>query len=616
MASSSEESAATNSGEYVVVARRYRPQDFEQLVGQSQVSQALANAINTNRVGHAYLFTGARGVGKTSTARIFSKCLNCVTGPTTTPCGECDVCQGIAGGDDVDVIEIDGASNRGIDEIRQLRSNVNVRPSRARFKIYIIDEVHMLTTPAFNALLKTLEEPPEHVKFIFCTTEADKIPITVLSRCQRFDFAPIETKSILDRLAAICAKEGVQADAEALQIVARRAAGSMRDSQSLLEQLLSFGGKHITVADVHSMLGTAGSSRLASLADCLVRRDAAAALGEVEAAVGEGVDLGQFTEQLLGYVRDALAASVGCSGELLLHTTAADFDRVKQFGSLLGLETLLAVAQILDQTLVRMRQSTHVRTLLEVALVRICKLEDLDQLPALVASLRDGTPVNLQPRVTTASDAPPAISSPAVAAPSSAEKKSPALSQPAAVGVENEVEDTASTAESDPRPLPVEPSVQLAPEPLVDISSAQSAWQQTLAEHQDMTGDCASKYESVAISAPNRLVVAFRKDYITAKEFCERPDKRSRLEQTLSRITGREMRIDFVVSPDDPQSVARQAVAAKPSVSPRQRQFELRKHPLVRHAVELFDAEIVTVVDPPPSEAEISDQPITDQPAA
>jgi DNA polymerase-3 subunit gamma/tau len=286
MAASDESSA----GEYVVVARRYRPQDFSQLVGQSQVSQALANAIATNRVGHAYLFTGARGVGKTSTARILAKALNCVNGPTASPCGECDICQGIASGGDIDVIEIDGASNRGIDEIRQLRSNVNARPSRARFKIYIIDEVHMLTTPAFNALLKTLEEPPEHVKFIFCTTEADKIPITVLSRCQRFDFAPIETKSIIDRLQHICTTEGVQVEPEALQIIARRAAGSMRDSQSLLEQLLSFGGEKIGVADVHSMLGTANGARLAALAGAIVRREAAAALAEVERAAAEGVD--------------------------------------------------------------------------------------------------------------------------------------------------------------------------------------------------------------------------------------------------------------------------------------------------------------------------------------
>src|SRR6476646_93157 len=225
--------------QYVVVARRYRPQDFSQLIGQGQVSQALANAITTNRVGHAYLFTGARGVGKTSTARIFAKALNCVNGPTTSPCGECDVCQGIASGEDVDVLEIDGASNRGIDEIRQLRSNVNIRPSRARFKIYIIDEVHMLTREAFNALLKTLEEPPEHVKFIFCTTEANKIPITILSRCQRFDFAGIHLPSIVERLRQIVEAEGVAAEPEALAILARRANGSMRDSQSLLEQLLT-----------------------------------------------------------------------------------------------------------------------------------------------------------------------------------------------------------------------------------------------------------------------------------------------------------------------------------------------------------------------------------------
>ena len=215
------------SPSYVVVARRYRPQAFGELIGQEHVSQALSNAIATHRVGHAYLFTGARGVGKTLTARILAKALNCVHGPTSEPCNECDICRSISTGDDVDVLEIDGASNRGIDEIRQLRQNVNVRPSRARFKIYIIDEVHMLTREAFNALLKTLEEPPEHVKFIFCTTEATKIPITILSRCQRFDFAGISTRSIFNRLRQIVEAEGVQAEDEALEVLARRAAGSM-----------------------------------------------------------------------------------------------------------------------------------------------------------------------------------------------------------------------------------------------------------------------------------------------------------------------------------------------------------------------------------------------------
>src|SRR5262245_17240093 len=219
------------SGRYTVIARRYRPQSFEDLVGQEHVAKALQQAITSDRVGHAYLFTGARGVGKTSAARILAKALNCVTGPTPTPCNVCDVCQRVATGDDVDVVDIDGASNRGIDEIRQLRQNAAVRPSRVRYKIYIIDEVHMLTKEAFNALLKTLEEPPEHVKFIFATTEAQKIPITILSRCQRFDFAGIGVGQIKERLRAIVDREGMLADDEALEMVARRAGGSMRDAQ-------------------------------------------------------------------------------------------------------------------------------------------------------------------------------------------------------------------------------------------------------------------------------------------------------------------------------------------------------------------------------------------------
>ena len=282
--------------QYVVIARRYRPQTFGELIGQQHVAQALCNAIKTNRVGHAYLFTGARGVGKTSAARILSKALNCSSGPTATPCGECDVCHSVASGNDVDVLEIDGASNRGIDEIRQLRSNVNVLPSRAPFKVYIIDEVHMLTKEAFNALLKTLEEPPKHVKFIFCTTDPEKIPITVLSRCQRFDFAPIDESAIVDRLQQIVAAEGATAEPEALDMLARRAAGSMRDSQSLLEQLLSFAGDHITVDAVHRMFGTAESGRVAAVVQRLQSRDAAGALAEIDVAVREGVDIGQLAE--------------------------------------------------------------------------------------------------------------------------------------------------------------------------------------------------------------------------------------------------------------------------------------------------------------------------------
>src|SRR5436305_1405128 len=235
---------------YTVLARRYRPQQFADLVGQEALARALVNAIQTNRVAHAYLFTGARGVGKTSAARILAKALNCEKGPTPTPCDQCDSCKAIATGEDVDVLEIDGASNNKVEEIRDLRQGVGFRPTRGRYKIYIIDEVHMLSTSAFNALLKTLEEPPEHVKFILATTEVQKIPITILSRCQRFDFAHVGPVKIFDQLKNIVQREGHQADDDALRLIARRAGGSMRDSQSLLDQLLASSPGKLTAEHV------------------------------------------------------------------------------------------------------------------------------------------------------------------------------------------------------------------------------------------------------------------------------------------------------------------------------------------------------------------------------
>ncbi len=375
-------------GEYVVVARRYRPQAFGELIGQQHVAEALQQAIKTGRIGHAYLFTGARGVGKTSAARILAKALNCENGPTAEPCGKCDPCQRIAGGDDVDVLEIDGASNRGIDEIRQLRQNAGVRPSRSRLKVYIIDEVHMLTKEAFNALLKTLEEPPEHVKFIFATTEPQKIPITILSRCQRFDFAGVDAASIGERLRQIAEAEGVAIDEEALQILAVRAAGSMRDSQSLLEQLLAVADKQIAADDVNRLLGIAPAARVASLAEKLADRDAATALSLLDASVRAGADPGQVLDQLIGYYRDVMAVTVGCPPEQMLHALPAQHAAAKALGERLGIQTVLAAMQVLDQTAVRMRVSVHERTLADMAIVRLASMDDLDDLSQAVADLR------------------------------------------------------------------------------------------------------------------------------------------------------------------------------------------------------------------------------------
>lgn len=386
----------------MVVARRYRPRSFDQLIGQQHVGRALCNAIETGRVGHAYLFTGARGVGKTSTARIFAKALNDPGGPTSHPDGLSDIAQAIDSGEDVDVLEIDGASNRGIDEIRSLRAGVGVRPSRSRYKIYIIDEVHMLTGAAFNALLKTLEEPPAHVKFIFCTTDPEKIPITVLSRCQRFDFAPVAVDSIHGRLREIVDAEGIEAEEDALRLIARRAEGSMRDSQSLLEQVMSFSDGKLTTTTVHTMLGTADDSRLHELAMAIAARDAGQVLALIDRASIEGVAAGQLVEQLLGYFRDLLVVTVGCPAEMQRHAGESLHTELRSLGQQWGLQTVLAMIGMLDQTLVRIRHSLHGRVLLESTLIQMTHLPDLQAVADIAAGLANGgvTPA-VRPRADT-----------------------------------------------------------------------------------------------------------------------------------------------------------------------------------------------------------------------
>jgi DNA polymerase III subunit gamma/tau len=568
---------------YIVVARRYRPRTFAELVGQEHVAQALSNAIETHRVGHAYLFTGARGVGKTSAARILAKALNCERGPSPVPCNECDTCQSISTGEDVDVLEIDGASNRGIDEIRQLRQNVNVRPSRSRFKIYIIDEVHMLTREAFNALLKTLEEPPEHVKFIFCTTEATKIPITILSRCQRFDFAGIDTGSISARLRQIVDAEGVEADQDALEVLARRAAGSMRDSQSLLEQLLAFAPGRITLDDVHGMLGTAGDQCLSSLVGHLIDREAAAALADLDAAMIQGVEVSQLLEQLFGYFRDCMAASVGCAAETFLYASSSTRDEIARAGKRLGLATILAIMQIIEQALSRMRYSTQARIIAELALVRICHLEELDDLPALIAQLQSGAPISQGPAVA-------APSNPPVSTAEDGKKNDKSADGPDQL-----------TAEPLPRPaaasLPAnKPSAPAAAQPLT-AHNATAVWTNALSRISGMAADHAKSFERVLADGPNHLVVSFKPGYALAKSVCQRPENMSRFEQALAEVTGHPVRVEFQILEEPAAQAA--AEASGRFVSPHQRLMEMMKHPLIRRAGELFGAQPLRVEDPP-----------------
>ncbi len=473
----------------------------------------------------------------------------------------------------MDVLEIDGASNRGIDEIRQLRQNVNVRPSRSRFKIYIIDEVHMLTREAFNALLKTLEEPPEHVKFIFCTTEPTKIPVTILSRCQRFDFAGISTQSIAIRLRQIVDAEGVQADAEALEVLARRAAGSMRDSQSLLEQLLAFSPGRITLDEVNGMLGTAGDALLMGLVRHIVDRQTAAALADFDAALHAGVDAGLLIEQLFGYFRDCMAAAAGCGHESFLYAAPSSAKDIAEAGKKLGLQTILAAMQILDQALSRIRYSTQARILAELALVRICHLEDLDALPVLIAELRGGV-----------------LASGGIAArPGSAAMAVPQKGGES--GGKKNIEPGINPPVSSLPPASMDgPAIAFIPENAMEI------WNRALSRLSGMAAEHARQFDHAAISAPDRLVISFKPEYAVAKTFCERPEQVARFEQALAETTGRRIRVEFVIDADQSGTDAA-ATTAKP-VSKHHMMMEISKHPMIQRAGELFGG-APTRVEPP-----------------
>jgi DNA polymerase III subunit gamma/tau len=453
-----------STGSYTVLARRFRPQGFADVVGQEHVAQALRNAILANRVAHAYLFTGARGVGKTSTARILAKALNCPKSADGNPCNECEICDGIAAGNDVDVLEIDGASNRGIDDIRQLRANVNVKSMRTQYKLYIIDEVHMLTKEAFNALLKTLEEPPPNVKFVFCTTEPNKVPDTILSRCQRFDFGTIETSNIKSRLSHIAQAEGVEVDDEALELVARRAAGSMRDSQSIFDQLLAFGEENISAVDVHRLLGTASDDRLIDIGQALVDRDKAKAIDSFHAALDGGVQLGELTDQLLFYLRDLMILASEATSVGLLSVAPISREMLQKQAEAWGLQTIVAAMQILSDTKGRMQRVTYGRALAELALVRIAMLEDLTSISGLIDKLRSGEPI---------SAAQPVVSPPA------AEKKNdiadPAPSVSAEEDATAEVVTEAPAASIEQSPAAVETPITEGSESVVsDVSLDES----------------------------------------------------------------------------------------------------------------------------------------------
>ena len=373
---------------YLVLARKYRSETFGEVVGQEPIATTLVSAIGTGRVAHAYLFTGTRGVGKTTMARIFAKALNCLSAdaPTPEPCCKCEACLAIGRGEDMDVIEIDGASNRGIDEIRELRSNTIFRPSRCRYKIYYIDEVHMLTRDAFNALLKTLEEPPEHVKFIFATTEAGKVPATVLSRCQRFDFRNIPTRLITEHLAKICRAEEVEADSDALFRIARAARGSMRDGLSLLDQLLAGGGK-VTDDEVVRVLGTPADECVMAIARAVADGSAAAAIEELNAVLESGVTLSTAADAIGDAFRNMMLAAVCGSDSALVELPDTQRQAVAELAKRFTTPALVQAVGICQGVARSIRGSSVARALVEAALVRLAEADKFVDPASLIERL-------------------------------------------------------------------------------------------------------------------------------------------------------------------------------------------------------------------------------------
>ena len=619
-------SAAAAATGYQVVARRYRPQRFDELVGQEHVARGLSGAIESGRIGHAYLFTGARGVGKTSAARIYAKALECTSRVRGEPCNACATCLAIAAGQDVDVVEIDAASNRGIDEMRQLRQNVAVRPARGHYKTYIIDEVHMLTREAFNALLKTLEEPPAHVKFVLCTTEPDKLPITILSRCQRFDFHSVDPPAIARRLAQIVEAEGAEVTPETLALIARRAAGSMRDSQSLLEQLLGSAHGPIGVDDVHAVIGTGREEKVGALIACIAARDARGALAAFDAATSGGADPGGVLEQVMAALRDSLLASVGCGPELMLQGDGLGVD-LAAFGREAGTVTLLAMLQIVDHALGRMRSSGHAAVLAEMAIVRLATLEDLESLADAVER------VVTEPAAVNAAAARPApMARPAEPV---REKKTTDLTQPALVVARPEpvtvdrdvppaVVETAApppaalTEAHEPKQDPPEGSASAAsasvpPGPPVDPLGVWRRGAETV-------GGLAVDFAELASRAAWRddvLEVVLPGSAGNAASFLRRPEIAAGLTRALCELAGRPVRHSLIID-SSPEPVARGAESegrasggpdrGRPAVSQAAMLREAAEHPLVVHVRTLFDA-AVRKVEPPRSRPAVAVQP-------
>ncbi|MBC8282942.1 MAG: DNA polymerase III subunit gamma/tau [Nitrospinae bacterium] len=370
--------------DFQVSARKWRPQKFSELIGQEHIVRTLSNAIELERVSHAFVFSGTRGVGKTTTARILARVLNCEKGPTIEPCGVCSFCTEITEGNCIDVQEIDGASNNGVQEVRDLIDNVQYATSSARYKVYIIDEVHMLSKSAFNALLKTLEEPPPRVIFIFATTELIKIPETILSRCQCFEFKPLSQLQITRQLELICEQEKIDIEKRGLEDISKIGAGSMRDAQSLLDQVIAYSGRKVDAESVEAVLGIVGGNTLETFVDRLIDREPAALVSLIQEIVKQGKDLGLFCRSLMEYLRNLLIVKVSSQPESLLNTHTCSLDTLKKQAEKFHADELQVMFAVLTRAEMEMKRSSLSQMVFEMALLRLIETRPFKKIDELI----------------------------------------------------------------------------------------------------------------------------------------------------------------------------------------------------------------------------------------
>ncbi len=582
---------------YLVLARKWRPQRFDEVVGQAHVTKTLANAIEMDRVAHAFVFSGVRGVGKTSLARILAKSLSCTEGPTVDPCGECDSCRGITAGTAVDVIEIDGASNNSVDDIRELRETVPYRPVVGRFKIYVIDEVHMLSTSAFNALLKTLEEPPPHVKFIFATTESHKIPVTILSRCQRYDFRRIPTKAIVERIATILSAEEIGAEEKALAVIGREAEGSMRDALSILDQVLAAGGQEITADQVADLLGVVDGQVLYDLSRAILEGEPRRVLELVRQVDNQGYDIATFAKGLLEHFRNLVVAGVCREDRSVLDLPDEEAKDLYEQASSVSTDTLHRLFKHFSESYEAIARSSHPRILLETSLARLADLSELVPAAELVRRLeaiiaKGGVPgPSSTPPQTTPKSGPPSPPSSGPAPGSNRGSSSPvgAESIPARVSTPSTSESTAPVGAG------FTPTRETTPPVRGSIPAASISWEREIEALKKEKPTLASILEcGVPLAGENgdRLTIRFAEEYKAIAELAEERvrDVASALSERVGHRVSVQIRMDKNVAAP---AVTRKRMEREEQL--RRRKDEARQHPLVRQVQAVFGAKVTSV---------------------